>query len=245
MIDPDLGRILKRVRRVVVLTGAGVSAESGIPTFRDASSGLWKRFDPESLATPEAFQRDPARVWEWYAHRRAMAAEASPNPAHRALAEWERRLDGCPVVTQNVDGLHQRAGSRDVIELHGSLLRSRCLDPRHPVEEGADAVGVDLPPRCQTCGGPLRPDVVWFGEALPAGAYEAALAAVAEADFLLSVGTSSLVQPAASLPLEALERGVPVVEINIEPTPLTPVADWSLRGTAGEILPRLAAAASS
>ncbi len=241
MVDPELGRVLRQARRVAVLTGAGISAESGVPTFREARSGLWRQFDPEELATLEAFQRNPARVWEWYAHRRALVAAAEPGPAHLALAEWGERLEWCRIITQNVDGFHQRAGSREVIELHGNINRSRCADCGGDVE--GEASGAEMPPHCVQCGGLLRPDVVWFGEALPPGAYEAAAAAVAQADLMLSVGTSSLVQPAASLPLEALERGVPVVEINPEVTPLTPVADWSLRGKAGEILPRLVEAA--
>ncbi|ABM62361.1 SIR2 family NAD-dependent protein deacylase [Halorhodospira halophila] len=238
-IEKRLRQVLHRAQRIVALTGAGISAESGVPTFRDAQTGYWEQFDPGELATPEAFRRNPRRVWAWYAQRRRLAEQAQPNAGHRALVDWERQLGGLRVVTQNVDGLHQRAGSQQVTELHGNIHRDRVF-------EGAVDGASDAPelPRCPCSGGLLRPDVVWFGEALPEGTVEAAVAAVREADLVLSVGTSSLVQPAASLPLEALERDIPVLEVNREPTPLTPVADWSLRGSAGEILPALVGAAT-
>lgn len=237
-ITEELQDTLRAARRVVALTGAGVSAESGVPTFREAQTGLWEQFDPEELATPEAFFRNPRRVWAWYFQRRRLAERAEPNPGHRALAEWEQRVERLPVITQNVDGLHQRAGSSEVIELHGNIHRDRAT------EKPCDAVS-DEPdlPCCPETGRLLRPDVVWFGEMLPAGAMEAAIDSIRSADLVLTVGTSAMVQPAASLPLEAVERNVPVVEINPEPTPFTPVADWSLRGPAGEVLPRLVQAA--
>ncbi len=238
-IDKGLRQLLHRATRVVALTGAGISAESGVPTFRDAHTGFWEQFNPEDLATPEAFRRDPRRVWAWYAQRRRLTEQARPNLGHRALVEWEQRLGGLRVITQNVDGLHQRAGSREVIELHGNIHRDRVF--QGDVDTAAQTQEL---PRCPRSGNLLRPDVVWFGEALPEGAVEAAVAAVQEADLVLSVGTSSLVQPAASLPLEALERDIPVLEVNREPTPLTPVADWSLRGSAGEILPALVGVAT-
>jgi NAD-dependent deacetylase len=237
--DPPKGVIsaLRDAGAVVALTGSGISAESGVPTFREAQIGLWERYDPQELATPEAFARDPRLVWEWYGWRRNLVAKAEPNPGHRALAELERRIPNFTVVTQNVDGLHERADNRNVIELHGNILRSNCSlegEVARP-EEHADSV----PPRCARCGAFLRPDVVWFGEMLPAGALEAASEAARECDLFLSIGTSSLVYPAAALPYEALENGATLVEINPNETPLTRHADYSLRGLAGEALPRL------
>jgi NAD-dependent deacetylase len=228
---------LRDAGRVVALTGSGISAESGVPTFREAQTGLWERYDPQELATPEAFARGPHLVWEWYEWRRNLVAKAEPNPGHRALAELERCIPGFTLVTQNVDGLHERAGSRDAIEVHGNILRSKCSleDEVVQPEEHDDCV----PPRCARCGAFLRPDVVWFGEMLPAGALEAASEAARECELFLSIGTSSLVYPAAALPYEALENGATVVEVNPSETPLTPHADYSLRGPAGEVLPKL------
>jgi NAD-dependent deacetylase len=223
--------------RVVAMTGSGVSAESGIPTFREAQTGLWERYDPQELATPEAFVRNPRLVWEWYEWRRHLVAEAEPNPGHWALAELGRRIPGFTLVTQNVDGLHGRAGSRNVIELHGNILRSKCSVEGEVVqpEEHDDSV----PPRCTRCGAFLRPDVVWFGEMLPFKALEAASEAAHECDLFLSIGTSSLVYPAAALSHEALENDAVLVEINPEETPLSRHADYSVRGPAGEALPNL------
>lgn len=225
---------------MVALTGSGISAESGVPTFRDAQSGLWARYDPQELATPEAFARAPELVWKWYAWRRGLVEGASPNAGHEALADLERRLPVFSLVTQNVDGLHQEAGSGCVVELHGNIRRSRCPVENVTVEP---AETDHLPPICPNCGSPLRPDVVWFGEALPVAELEAASTAARSCDFLLSVGTSGLVYPAASLPHEALESGATVVEINPDPTPLSARADFVVRGRAGEVLPRLVAAA--
>ena len=239
VIDEGLRQVLQRANRVVVLTGAGISAESGVPTFREAQDGLWDQYDPEDVATPEAFQRNPRRVWAWYAHRRQLAQEVEPNAGHWALVEWSRALSWLQVVTQNVDGLHQRAGSEHVIELHGNIHRDRVFDG--PLAAEVDDAEL---PRCPETGAVLRPDVVWFGEQLPEGAMEQAVAAVRSADLMLSVGTSAVVQPAASLPLEALEREIPVVEINAEPTPLTPVASWHFLGSAGELVPTLVRSAA-
>jgi NAD-dependent deacetylase len=227
---------LRDSSRTVILTGSGISAESGVPTFREAQTGLWERFDPQELATPEAFARDPRLVWDWYAWRRKLVAEACPNPGHLAIAEMQHLVQNLTLVTQNVDGLHQRAGSRDVIELHGNIRRTKC-----PVE-GTTVDNYDeseSPPLCPSCGAPLRPDVVWFGEMLPAEAIEAASEAALGADVFLSVGTSSLVYPAAGLPFEAVENGATLVEVNPETTPLTPRADYTLHGPAGDVLPRL------
>lgn len=231
----QLVEALRRARSVVALTGSGISAESGIPTFREAQTGLWARYDPQQLATPEAFMRDPKLVWEWYGWRRKLVGGAEPNPGHRALAELEDRVPDFTLVTQNVDGLHERAGSRDIIELHGNILRTVCSVER--VEVDPEPSGT--PPVCPNCGAPLRPDVVWFGEMLPAGAMEAASEAVRNCDVFLSTGTSSLVYPAASLPYEAISARAIVVEINPGDTPLTPRVDYALGGRAGEVLPRL------
>ncbi len=238
-LPPDLLDALRGAERVVALTGSGVSAESGVPTFREAQTGLWERFDPQELATPEAFARDPRLVWDWYEWRRELVEGAEPNAGHLALAELERRLPSFTLVTQNVDGLHQRAGSDEVVELHGNILRSKCSLEGTMVDD-YDPGGA--PPPCPRCCAPLRPDVVWFGEALPGEAYEAASEAARACDLFLSVGTSSLVYPAAALPFEALENGAGLVEVNPDETPLTAHADHVLRGPAGEMLPRLVAA---
>ncbi len=227
---------LGRARRVAVLTGAGVSAESGVPTFR-GTEGLWRRYRAEDLATPEAFQRDPGLVWEWYDWRRQRIARCRPNPAHHAIAWLERRAPEFLLITQNVDGLHRRAGSVRMVELHGSLWRVRCL------AEGKTAENLEvplrpIPPRC-ACGGLLRPDVVWFGETLPAEALHAAFGAAESCDLFFVVGTSALVQPAAWLPVIARRRGAYVVEVNLEPTPLTSLAHESHQGKAGALLPEL------
>ena len=238
-LPPDLLGALRGAGRVVALTGSGVSAESGVPTFREAQTGLWERYDPHELATPEAFARDPRLVWEWYEWRRRLVEKAEPNPGHLALAELERRIPAFTLITQNVDGLHQRAGSENVTELHGNILRSRCTLEETTVQ---DYLPDEAPPPCPRCGAPLRPDVVWFGEALPHEAFEAASEAARACDLFLSVGTSSLVYPAAALPFEPLENGAILVEVNPDETPLTPHADHLLRGPAGEVLPRLVAA---
>jgi len=233
---------LRGARHVVVFTGAGVSAESGIPTFRDAMTGLWSRFDPAQLATPEAFERDPAFIWGWYEWRRARVARASPNAAHRAIAEMARLVPRLTLVTQNVDNLHERAGS-DAIHLHGSLFAPRCFAcgraAELPPETQAEGGEPMEPPRCERCGGAVRPGVVWFGEALPEEAMRAAFDAARSCDVLLSVGTSSVVYPAAEIPHVAANAGAVVVQVNPDPTPLDRVATFNLRGAAGDILPRL------
>ena len=228
---------LARARHVCVLTGAGISAESGIPTFRDALTGLWSRFRPEELATPEAFERDPALVWQWYEWRRELVRQAQPNPGHRALAELAQHLPRLTLVTQNVDGLHQRAGSRDVLEYHGNILRDRCMLEQVVAERAADS-GHGLP-RCAACGGLLRPDVVWFGEPIPQRPMQLAAAAAGDCDVFLSVGTSSLVYPAAGLAEIALGRGAVVIEVNPQPTDLTGQATLVLAAAAGSVLPAL------
>jgi len=238
----ELVASLREVRSLVVLSGAGVSAESGVPTFRDAQSGLWARYRPEDLATPQAFRRDPRLVWEWYAMRRARLAEVQPNPAHRALAWIEGRLaqEGrqFTLLTQNVDGLHQAAGSCRVVKLHGNLRRVKCFDEGTLVEPWPE--DGPSPPRCPRCGGYLRPDVVWFGENLPEQALQQAWQASAACDWFMAVGTSGLVQPAASLPFYAAQRGARLVEVNPQETALTASVQYVLRSAAGQILPALA-----
>lgn len=232
---------IRHARSIAVLTGAGISAESGIPTFRDAMTGLWARFRSEDLATPEAFRRDPRTVWDWYAARRRKVEAASPNAGHRALATLERACErrgtAFILITQNVDGLHHASGSREVLELHGNIRRVKCFDRGHPAASWDESDARS--PRCHACGSMLRPDVVWFGEMLPEGAMEAALRAARQCDVLLSVGTSGLVEPAASLPFLALEAGAAVIEVNPDATPLTPRATLSLRGSAGEVLAQI------
>jgi len=235
--DPRLVQRLRGARRVVALTGAGISAESGIPTFRDAQNGFWARFRPEELATPDAFRRDPQLVWDWYEWRRGLVANAAPNDGHQALARLDSLVPDFTLITQNVDGLHQRAGSSTVIELHGNIHRNKCFAEDVVVADWHDTD--ERPPRCPRCGAHLRPDVVWFGEALPPHALAAAEAAARACDVLLSIGTSAAVFPAAQLPLTALQSGAMVVEVNKDPTPLTGVATFSLPGRAGAILPRL------
>jgi len=243
-------RALAKALRVVVLTGAGVSAESGVPTFRGAG-GLWKQFRAEDLATPIAFGRDPRLVWEWYGWRRAEVGRCRPNPAHLALARWMLSRAGVTLVSQNVDDLHERA-AREValdaeasaralpIKLHGSLFHDRCARCNHRVAGGAvDATGLETLPHCAECGGLMRPDVVWFGEMLPARAVEAAFAAAADAEACLVIGTTGAVYPAAGVAHAAKASGASVVIVDPGPTELDGIADVRLRGAAGDIVPRI------
>jgi NAD-dependent deacetylase len=240
-IPDSLIEAVRTSSRIVALTGSGISAESGVPTFRDAQTGLWSRFNPEELATPEAYARNPRLVWEWYAHRRELVRRAVPNAGHHALVEMERRVPDWILVTQNVDGLHQRAGSGRVLELHGNIHRTQCFENNHPVDQWPETD--EVPPRCPLCGGRLRPAVVWFNENLPERILDQAFAAADRSEVFLSVGTSSLVYPAAQLPHQAADHGALLVEINPEPTPLSPRVDFSLRGPAGRLLPALVRAA--
>lgn len=241
--SPDLIRVLRAARHIAVLTGAGVSAESGIPTFRDAQVGLWAQYRPEDLATPEAFARNPGLVWDWYAWRAAIVRGARPNPGHDALAEMQQRVPRLSLITQNVDGLHQLAGSTDVIELHGNIMRTKCSRENIVIDHWAKTD--DVPPRCPRCDAYLRPDVVWFGEMLPPAALEAALQAADTCDVFFSIGTSGLVEPATSLARIAWNHGAAVVEINPTRTPLTARATFALQGASGEILPALVKAAAA
>jgi NAD-dependent deacetylase len=237
---------LKDASRLVVLTGAGVSKESGIPTFRDAQDGLWARYDPLDLATREGFLRDPAMVWDWYGHRFGMVEHAKPNPGHLAIAAMEAIFSQVTVVTQNIDGLHQAAGSSDVVELHGSIRRYKCLDGRHTGFTRADlAAQTRVPPVCPHCGALLRPDVVWFGEMLPADAIHRAFDLCQICDAMLVVGTSGEVEPAASLPIRAAYAGALVIDVNPGRGQTARWSDVFLQGPGGEILPRLVEALRS
>jgi NAD-dependent deacetylase len=232
-----LASTLASAQSVVAFTGAGISAESGVPTFRGAG-GLWKKMRPEELASLEGFMKNPSLVWEWYTHRRTIIQTVRPNAGHEALVEMERIVPVFALVTQNIDNLHRRAGSVTVHELHGNIERNYCL------QCGATYRGTEVPltegrPSCTRCGGLVRPDVVWFGEFLPEEAWEAAVRAAESADLFMSIGTSALVYPAASLPLTAKRRGAFLVEVNTESTPLTDRVDEFLVGSAATILPEL------
>jgi len=234
-------RLLHEASSVTILTGAGVSAESGIPTFRDAQTGLWAKYDPRELATPQAFARDPALVTRWYDERRRKCADCKPNPGHLALArlqdEFEAAGKGFTLITQNVDRLHQRAGSWNPLELHGTLWVWRCTTCGEEREERQIPFSAH-PPRCG-CGGMRRPGVVWFGETLPESVLAAAWQAAESCGLFMSLGTSSVVEPAASLGRVAAAGGAKTVEINPEATPLSSGVDVSVRGTTGSLLPMI------
>ncbi len=248
MMDEDrlqqAAALMRASQFPVVLTGAGVSAESGVPTFRDAASGLWSKYDATELATPQAFQRDPDLVWRFYQYRRQITEKAKPNPGHYALAELEQLKPNLQIITQNVDGLHEEAGSTHVIRLHGRLSKTKCSQncKGDPTLIDLDEFGLNTSqtaPRCPYCGAGLRPAVVWFNELLPAAPLEAAWQAVNSADLMLVVGTSGLVYPAADMPRDAHDRGVPIIEINPKPTAHTAVADVLIAAPSGEVLPAL------
>ncbi len=217
---------------ITFFTGAGVSAESGIPTFR-GSGGLWRKYNPVDLATPEAFRRNPTLVWEFYDERRQNIAKAEPNKAHLLIAEAERTFPLVSLITQNVDGLHQRAGSKNIIELHGNIWKVRCVSCGKE-EMNYEAPLKEIPPRCDDCGGLLRPGVVWFGEALPYDALQNAYEIAKRSKVFIVVGTSCQVFPAAELPFVAKEKGAKIIEINPEETPVTEIADISIRKKATE-----------
>lgn len=227
----------------VVLTGAGMSAESGVPTFRDALTGLWSRFDPERLASQEGFAANPPLVWRWYAERRQGVLQAQPNAGHRALVGLESRFERFTIVTQNVDGLHARAGSRDVLELHGNILRTKCFAACGVRIDDPRDVPPGEPPTCPSCGHWLRPDVVWFGELLEPEVLDRAERASAACEAMLVVGTSGLVYPAAGLPALAARRGAVVIVVNPNPTELDKLATLLVRDTAARALPALFAPA--
>ncbi len=228
---------LLRASRVVVLTGAGISAESGVPTFR-GEDGLWKNYRPEELATPGAFARNPELVWEWYYWRRSIIGKAEPNPGHLALKTLEDRLlDRFFLITQNVDGLHRKAGNERLVEFHGNIWINRCT--RCGNERFDDTVKFEGLPTCPGCGSLERPGVVWFGEAIPSGVIRISMERVRSCDVCLVVGTSGVVQPAASLADAAKVSGAFIIEVNPQATPISYTADVSLRGKAGEVLPQL------
>jgi NAD-dependent deacetylase len=239
-VPEGLAERVAAARHVMVLTGAGISAESGVPTFREAQTGLWSRFRPEDLATAQAFAEDPDTVWAWYEWRRDLVAAARPNPGHVALAALQRMLPRLTLVTQNVDGLHQRAGTPDPIEFHGNLFENRCFDCARPAPDVARPCPALQ--RCDECGGWIRPGVVWFGEPIPHAALERSFSAVEDCDLFLSIGTSSLVYPAAGLAERAAARGAVLVEINPAPTELARHAFRAWASPAGEALPALVAA---
>ncbi len=236
-IPQEVMAALAGAQRVVVLTGAGVSAESGVPTFRESQSGAWQQYDPRDLATPQAFARNARLVWEWYAWRRSLMARAKPNLAHYALVDLEQHIPDFLLITQNIDGLHWSAGSRDMIELHGNIARTKCFDEGTHVDSWEDTG--DLPPKCPYCGGHLRPDVVWFGEGISDRILNQAGAAIQRCDVFLCIGTPALVAPAASFPLLAKRNGAVVIEINPGQTASSVIADWSLEGTCTDIVPPL------
>lgn len=241
----DAATALRQARHVVVLSGAGISAESGIPTFRDQLTGLWARHDPQRLETAKAFRENPALVWGWYLWRRQQMLQAQPNAAHRAIARLAGSGRHLTVITQNIDDLHERAGSQDVVHLHGSLITPKCFACHRPAEFAAAEQPISEegelvePPRCGHCNGRLRPGVVWFGEDLPAGAWKAAAQAARECDVLLSIGTSGVVMPAASLPDLALASGAVVIHINPIDVSMDKPKELMLIGNAGQVLPTL------
>ena len=230
------GRWLAESERVAALTGAGISAESGVPTFR-GEDGLWQGFRATDLATPQAFARDPKLVWNFYNWRRELLAPLQPNPAHKALIHLEEKIPQFSLITQNIDDLHHRAGSKNLVELHGNIWMVRCT--RCHVVNRNEEVPLPELPTCKECGGLLRPHVVWFGEQLDPAILDKAVAAIRSCDTMLVIGTSALVQPAASLAIVAKEQDARVVEINLEPTPYSHKLDLALQGKAGEILPQL------
>ena len=237
MIPEDLITKIQTANYIAVLTGAGISAESGIPTFREAQTGLWAQYNPEELATPSAFIRNPRLVWEWYAWRRSLVSQAEPNPGHLALAQLEKMVPRFTLITQNVDGLHQRAGSTQIITLHGDITRIKCFNNNHPITEWDDSQ--EVPPHCPRCDSLLRPDVVWFGESLSTDDLSQAITAAETCDVFFSIGTAALVHPAASLPGKAAHHGAVTIEINPQHTMVTRYMDYVLTGPSGEILPQL------
>jgi NAD-dependent deacetylase len=227
---------LKQAQRIVVFTGAGLSAESGVPTFRDAQTSLWTWYSLEDLATPEGFVKNPRLVWEWHVWLRKLIDSAHPNPAHRVIAWMEELLPEVTVITQNVDGLHQRAGSQNIIELHGNIQRTRCFNEGYVVGDWEKTE--EIPPKCSVCGGYLRPDVVWYNEAIPEDAWLAASHSVRHCEVFITIGSSGLVYPATELCNLALASNAKVIQINPRVTPLDAHASINLRGKAGQIMPK-------
>ena len=237
MFSPTLIEKLKSVKSVAALTGAGISAESGVPTFR-GEDGLWKKYRPEELANFNAFTRNPELVWEWYNYRKRLIKNVKPNPGHYALVKFEEHFPDFSLITQNVDNLHRLAGSKNIYELHGNIMRNRCVDCSRYFEDKELNLDKNKVPRC-SCGGLIRPDVVWFGESLPEKELYSSIDAATQSEVFFSIGTSALVHPAASLPLEAKHTGSYVVEINFEPTVISHLVDESIIGKSGDVLSKL------
>ncbi len=227
--------LLQNAKHLIALTGAGISKESNVPTFR-GKDGLWKQYNAMDLATPQAFHRNPQLVWEWYTWRQELIAKCEPNPAHLTLAKWEHNGLLKTLITQNVDGLHRRAGSTQILEVHGNLWTLKCTKCTYQSRLSQPTQGIPLCPECQSN---LRPDVVWFGESLPSSIMDQVFKELQTADIIVVVGTSALVQPAASFPLIVKQNGGQILEVNVETTPLTTSADIHLTGKAGEVLPQL------
>ena len=241
-IIEEAAQAIQAAERIVILTGAGVSKESGVPTFRDAMEGLWAQYDPQQLATPFAFMEDPKLVWDWYEWRRELVRRAAPNPGHLAIAKLHDFKDTVHVITQNVDDLHEQANSKNIIHLHGNIARNKCFqncqgNPTHI--DVAQLQATSTPPKCPHCGAYVRPDIVWFGEALPSDAIGEAMDLSKSCDLMLVVGTSGQVRPASILPVIAAEIGAMVIEVNPDETPLTKYATHRLAGPSGELLPKL------
>ncbi|MFC2158061.1 NAD-dependent deacetylase [Acidobacteriota bacterium] len=234
--DPLINALVD-AEKIAVLTGAGISAESGIPTFR-GEEGLWRQYRAEQLATPGAFASNPKLVWEWYNWRRGIIGSKKPNLGHSVLAKWGEIFSDFHIITQNIDGFHRKAESRDILELHGNIWKVRCTG-EGTVSDNHDVPLKEIPPTCPSCGAMQRPHVVWFGESLDMGIINQAMRLSSDCDIMFIIGTSAVVQPAASLPLTAREAGAKLVEINPDPTPLSAVADFSYRGKAGKILPAI------
>lgn len=244
-----INKAIRNNQVMVVLTGAGVSKESGVPTFRDAMDGLWAKYDPQQLATPQAFLQNPKLVWDWYTYRRGLVRDAQPNPGHYALAEIERRFSRFLLVTQNVDDLHEQAGSTKLVHLHGRINETKCFFncQGDPTIVDLSTITIDpanTPPNCPHCGRWLRPNVVWFNEMLPTHELSTAVAASKTCDLMIVVGTSGLVEPAASLPRIAHDNGAKIIEVNPDTSMITPIADIKLEGASGVMLPKVVAALS-
>lgn len=237
MVPEELIDFLRKAKKVSVLTGAGISAESGIPTFR-GEDGLWNKYRAEELATPQAFAKDPVLVWEWYNWRREIIGKAKPNKGHITIAKWENLFPSFWVITQNIDGLHRLAGSRNIVELHGNIWKVRCTR-EGTIKENRDIPLKEIPPKCEDCGAILRPHVVWFGESLAREDIDMAEEISLSSEIMFVIGTSSVVYPAASLPFLTKRRGGIIVEINLAETPLTSYSDFFFKGKAGEVLPEI------
>lgn len=229
--------LITEAKNIAVLSGAGISAESGIPTFR-GDGGLWNNYRPEELATPKAFFENPELVWQWYDWRRSLMKKAEPNAGHFALTELQRQKEKFTLISQNVDGLHQKAGTQDIIEIHGNLWEIRCTECGR-IEKNYEVPLPELPPRCGACKEIMRPNIVWFGEIIPMQVIDKCIFAIEESDLLLIIGTSGLVEPAASFGMMAMQKQIPVIEINLDQTPNTGLYDISIKAKSGELLPLL------